>query len=585
MPLSAGGLQLEVVGREITGRPVPGRARRSYGPYLLGLPALLLSSVLLVPMLITTVEAFRTKEGFSGANFEVLGQPGALQALGHSIAWIGVAIALVALGFGIALTGHRVTPLWSFLHPALILPFAVSALVSGAAFRIIFDPAPERGTVSAIFGDSTVWLGPGLFWVVLVSAFSWTWLGYAVALFRAGLDSIPDDLVRTVKAEGLHGWRRLRAVELPILRPISGIVTLTLVVAAVRLFDLVLITVPGSMQHNADVLVLHWWRTTNATSAPGRPAVLALVLFVIVAFVALTGMRGLRRSWAMPSSAVPHAAQRPRARPRPLRRRLGLTMGVSLTLLWLFPAAVLIITAFHDPDAAGLQGWWAPGGLGGGSFVAASNAGLWQALLSTVLVALLATGLVLAIAVPTAYLLAWGGLPQWLGKAAITVFVVLSVAPLPMYAEPLRQAFDVLNVSGSRMSLALVHAAAGLPFAVLLLRAAFVSAPPSLVSEALLGQLRQSEVINQVRQAYRPVLVAVAVLEFILVWNDFIVGFLIGGPGSTPLSLVMWGEARQFATSTGTVAAAAVVSSIVPVVLLWRFWPTVVRGLTVGTKP
>jgi alpha-glucoside transport system permease protein len=120
---------------------------------------------------------------------------------------------------------------------------------------------------------------------------------------------------------------------------------------------------------------------------------------------------------------------------------------------------------------------------------------------------------------------------------------------------------------------------------VLLLRAAFASASPSLVSEALLGQLRQSEVINQVRQIYRPVLVAVAVLEFVLVWNDFVVGFLIVGPGSTPLSLVLWGEARQFATSAGTVAAAAVVSSIVPVVLLWRFWPTLVRGLTVGTKP
>jgi len=583
--LSAAGLELEVVGREITGRPVPGRTHRSYGSYLLGLPALVLTSLLLVPMLVTTIEAFWTPDGFGVANFAVLGEPAVLLAIGHTIAWIGVAIALVALALGIALAGHRVTSLWSFLQPALIVPFAVSALVSGAAFRIIFDPAPERGTISAIFGDGAVWLGPGLFWVVLVSAFSWTWLGFAVALFRAGLDSIPDDLIRTVNAEGLRGWRRLRAVELPILRPISGIVTLILVVATVRLFDLVLIAVPDPMQDDADVLTLRWWRVTNATDDHGRPAVLALVLFVIVAVVALTGMRGLRRSWAMPSSAVPPATQRPRARVRPIRRRLGLSMAVSLSVIWLFPAAVLIITAFHDPNAAGLRGWWSSDGLGLGSFVAASNAGLWQALFSTVLVAGLAAVLVLVISVPTAYVLAWGGLPQWLGKAAITVFVLLAVTPLPMYAEPLRAAFTSLGISGSRMSLALVHAAAGLPFGVLLLRAAFASASPSLVSEALLGQLRQSEVINQVRQTYRPVLVAVAILEFVLVWNDFVVGFLIVGPGSTPLSLVMWGEARQFATSAGTVAAAAVVSSIVPVVLLWRFWPTVVRGLTVGTKP
>jgi alpha-glucoside transport system permease protein len=77
----------------------------------------------------------------------------------------------------------------------------------------------------------------------------------------------------------------------------------------------------------------------------------------------------------------------------------------------------------------------------------------------------------------------------------------------------------------------------------------------------------------------------VAVLEFALVWNDFIVGFLISGPGATPLSLVLWGEARQFSTSAGAVAAAGVVASVVPVVLMLTFWRTVVRGLTVGGRP
>lgn len=587
MALSINELDLEVVGREITGRPVPGRAHRPYGPYLLGLPALVLASLLLVPMTLTAVSAFRTPGGFGFANFAVLREAGVVHAIGNSIAWIGVALALVVTGLSIALIGHRVQSLWSFLQPALILPFAMSTLVAGAAFRIIFDPAPQRGTVTAlstaIFGGSKVWLGPGWFWVVLVSAFCWTWLGYTVALFRAGLAAIPDDIGRTVQAEGLRGWRRLRAVELPILRPITGIVTLTLVVAAVRLFELVLITVPGPMQHDADVLVLHWWRMPT-DPAPGRAAVLALVMFVIVAFVAVIGVRGLRRNWAMPSSVLESCASRPRTKPRPRRRRLGLIVAVSAGLIWMLPMVVLLASALHNPDAARLRGWWRPEGLGLQS-LAASGAELGQALISTLFTAGLATALTLLVAVPTAYLLAWGGLPPRLGKLVITVFVVLAVTPLPMYATPLSHAFAMLDMAGSRISLALVHAAVGLPFAVLLLRAAFASAPPSVVSEALLGQVRQSEVINQVRRTYQPVLVAVVILQFILVWNDFVIGFLIGGPGTTPLSLVLWGQARQFATSTGPVAAAAVVSSIVPVVLVWRFWPTIVRGLTVGTKP
>jgi alpha-glucoside transport system permease protein len=214
-----------------------------------------------------------------------------------------------------------------------------------------------------------------------------------------------------------------------------------------------------------------------------------------------------------------------------------------------------------------------------------SNAGLGRALLVTVLIAVVATVLVLIVGAVTAHLVAWGGLPQWLGRAAMTGFVILAVMPVQMYAGPLRSAFTKVWLGGSPVGLGLVHAAAGLPFAVLLLRAAFAAVPPSLIAEALHGQASQGWAIARVSRACWPALVAVAVLEFVLVWNDFIVGFLISGAGSTPLSLVLWGEARQFATSAGPVAAAAVVSSVVPVVLLLTTWHTVVRGLTVGTAP
>ncbi|GAA0951393.1 hypothetical protein GCM10009554_52740 [Kribbella koreensis] len=589
MGLQSNGLTLEIVGREISGRPVPGKPRRPLGPYLLGLPALLLSSLLLIPIAVTVVAAFRRPDGTFGlGNFAVMGDPAALHAVGNSLAWIAVALGLVVVGFLLALVSYRLPGLSTFLQPALVIPFAVSVLVSGVTFRLIYDPTPERGTVTAVwtklFGSSPVWLGPGLFWLVLVSAFGWTWLGYVVSLFRAGLDAIPDDVSRTLAAEGVTGWRRLLALELPLLRPITGVVTLTLVIAAVRVFDLVLIVVPGPMQRDADVLGLNWWRATSTGEPAGRTAALGVVLFAIVAAVAVIGVRGLRRRrWAMPVSVVRPVL----ARSRPSRRvrRIGWTVGFAVSLIWILPAVVLVATALHSPREAGLRGWWSLDGVGVDSFTAAVNAGLLRALLSTLLISSVATLVLLVIAVPTAYLVAWGGLPHWLGRLVSSSFVVLAVTPVQMYAAPLRDAIGTAGLAGSRVALALVHAAAGLPFAVLLLRSAFASAPPVLVAEALRGPARQSAVLATVQRTYRPALVAVAVLEFALVWNDFIVGFLISGPGTTPLSLVLWGEARQFSASSGTVAAAAVVASVVPVALLLTFWRTVVRGLTVGSKP
>jgi len=591
MGLQSNGLSLEIVGREISGRPVPGKPRRPAGPYLLGLPALLLSSVLLVPIAVTVVQAFRTRDGSFGlGNFAVMSDPAALHAVGNSLAWIAVALGLVAVGFLLALVSYRLPGVSSFLQPALVIPFAVSILVSGVTFRLIFDPTPERGTVTAVwtslFGSSPTWLGPGLVWLVLVSAFGWTWLGYVVSLFRAGLDAIPDDVSRTVAAEGVTGWRRLLALELPMLRPITGVVTLTLVIAAVRVFDLVLIVVPGPMQREADVLGLNWWRATSAGDDPGRTAALGVVLFAIVAAVAVIGVRGLRRRrWAMPVAVVPPDPSLRRPRPSKRVRRIGWTVGFAVGLVWILPAVVLVATALHSPREAGLRGWWSTSGLGFSSFSAAANAGLFRAVLSTLLISFIATAVLLVIAVPTAYLVAWGGLPTWLGRVVTSAFVVLAVTPVQMYAAPLRDAIDAAGLAGSRIALALIHAAAGLPFAVLLLRSAFASAPPVLVAEALQGPARQSAVLATVQRTYRPALVAVAVLEFALVWNDFIVGFLISGAGTTPWSLVLWGEARQFSASGGTVAAAAVVASVVPAVLLLSFWRTVVRGLTIGSRP
>jgi len=305
MGLHTNGLSLEVVGREITGRPVQGRPRRPAGPYLLGLPALLLSCLLLIPIGVTVVTAFRTDGGFGLGNFAVMGDPSALHAVGNSLLWMLVAFGTVGVGFLLALLSYRLPAVTTFLQPALVIPFAVSILVSGATFRLIFDPTPERGTITAVstrlFGSSPVWLGPGLFWLVLVSAFGWTWLGYVVSLFRTGLDAIPDDVTRAITAEGVRGWRRVRALEIPLLRPITGVITLTLVIAAVRVFDLVLIVVPGSMQRSADVLGLNWWRATTTGGDSGRTAALGVVLFAIVAAVGLIGVRGLRRRrWAMP---------------------------------------------------------------------------------------------------------------------------------------------------------------------------------------------------------------------------------------------------------------------------------------------
>jgi alpha-glucoside transport system permease protein len=156
------------------------------------------------------------------------------------------------------------------------------------------------------------------------------------------------------------------------------------------------------------------------------------------------------------------------------------------------------------------------------------------------------------------------------------------VAPVQMYAEPLEQLLTTSGLAGSQLPLALVHAAVGAPFAVLVLRWAFASATAPGTGAATTDPDRDGTVLGWAWQRARSTLIAVTVLEFVLVWNDFAIGFLISGPEASPLALVLRGEARQFATSAAPVAASAAVASVVPVLLLLATWRHVVAGLGGG---
>jgi alpha-glucoside transport system permease protein len=293
-----------------------------------------------------------------------------------------------------------------------------------------------------------------------------------------------------------------------------------------------------------------------------------VLLFGVVAVLSVTGMRAMRTSVEDAPLFIEDIKRRPRWWSWPLVGFIG--------LMWTLPVLVLVLTAFHSPESAGAVGWWHFDPFSLGSFVATGSTGLWPAVTGSFLIAGLATGLVLVAAVPFAYLLTWVA-PRRLSRVLTGLLAVLAVAPVQMYAGPVGAAFDSLGLTGARAPLTLVHAAAGLPFATLVLRSAFLAAPARDGRPALDTMWR--------RGPYRTTLVAAGVLEFVLVWNDFIVGFLINGSASSPLTLLLWGEARQFGSSAGTVAAAALVSAVVPVTLLLVTWKRVVAGLTGRVAP
>lgn len=576
----------EIATRDDVRPKVAGRPAVARGMWLAPLPALLaVLAGLVLPVLATVWSSLRRDGRFVGlADYAVLGDDRVWAAVRHSGGWVAFAVVLTVAGLGLAELARRSGWPRAALLGVLAAPTAVSALVAGVAFRLLFDPDPDRGMVAALLdrlvpgtGPRVDLLGPDLIWVVLFSAFAWSWLGLAVVVFAAGLRAVPTDRLRMARAAGLGRRDRLRKVLLPALRPVLAVVVLTLLVAAARIFDLVLVGAPGSVQEAADVVGLQWLRR-ESDLAGGQRAALAVVLALVLTGCALAAAAGgaSRRSLAVPE---PGEEDPPPPRRRAWRWALRGTGGLVLAL-WLVPFALLVVTSLRAPAAAALHGWWAGGGWSLRSYQDAFASGeLAGALVGTSFRAVGATVALVVLAVPAAYALAWG--PLRTARWVTATCAVLAVLPVQAYAAPLGDALGGFRWLGTPVVLAGVHAAVGVPFAVLLLRGAFATVPRGEVTRHRLAG-GEWPAANAVVWARVQSVLAVAVLEFVLVWNDLVVGLLLGGPGSRLVTLALLGEARQFATNASTLAAGAVVVTALPLALVLATGRWVIRGLAAG---
>ncbi len=241
---------------------------------------------------------------------------------------------------------------------------------------------------------------------------------------------------------------------------------------------------------------------------------------------------------------------------------------------------MLVATSSQSPVRAATGGWWSgPPGLDSYRAVL-GGAELWRSLGFTLVLATVVTAAVLGVALLAAYPLAWLTGPA----AQVTGLVLMAavVVPVQVIAGPLNEVLGLALSSGTARGVALVHIALGVPFAVLVLRNAFADLPADQVRGARIGGRHWWGTLRRLARHNRTALVAVAVLEFVQVWNDLVVGLLFSGPDAAPLGLFLAAQTRGFVAGSGPLAAGCVLASILPVLVFVLARRQVVAGLVAG---
>jgi sn-glycerol 3-phosphate transport system permease protein len=173
------------------------------------------------------VAPFGDREIFVGlGNFiELLTAPEYGRSVVYSFVFsLGVTIlGLVGSLFLANLANQKIRGL-PFYRTAILWTYGIAPPVSGIIWLFIFHPS--YGMLPYLLSMVTTyefnWLLKG--WVAMllvIFAAAWAHLGYNIAFFLAGLQTIPDSVIEAARVDGAGGFELFRRITFPLLSPVT----------------------------------------------------------------------------------------------------------------------------------------------------------------------------------------------------------------------------------------------------------------------------------------------------------------------------------------------------------------------------
>ncbi len=153
------------------------------------------------------------------------------------------------------------------------------------------DPFPDRVEIG--------WLSdPKIALLAVCIVFVWSQFGFNTVLFTAGLQGIGRDLYEAAELDGCNAWQQFRHVTVPQLRETTFFVTVTTVILALQLFDIVYALNqpnPVGFPDNATLTpVVYIYQLGFQQDSFGKASAVAWVLFVIIFIFTLAQFRAQR---------------------------------------------------------------------------------------------------------------------------------------------------------------------------------------------------------------------------------------------------------------------------------------------------
>jgi alpha-glucoside transport system permease protein len=286
------------------------RSSIAWGAWIWLAPALVLEiTFFLYPLIDSIRVSFLDKDSIKFVGLRnytrLFTNPDLLETLRNNLIWLVLASVLtVGLGLLIAVLIDRVK-IERVVKSTLFIPMAISFVAAGVIWKFVyaFEPADQtqigllNGIVTFFGGKPHAWVQePPFNNLALIAVFTWMWAGYCMVILSAALKGIPDEIIEAAKIDGAGRVTMFWRVMVPMISPTIAVVTTTMVISILKIFDVVYVMTGGN--YHTNVIAVDFYRQLFTIGDYGQAGALAVFLLITVIPIMYYNVRAIREGGA-----------------------------------------------------------------------------------------------------------------------------------------------------------------------------------------------------------------------------------------------------------------------------------------------
>ncbi|WP_018182832.1 carbohydrate ABC transporter permease [Kaistia granuli] len=204
------------------------------------------------------------------------------------------------LGLGAALALNREFLGRGVLRAVLLVPYVISAVAASYVWKWLYHS--DFGVIGALsvqfgFTDRPINFLDNIYTALpaIIVVNIWKEFSFAMIMLLAGLQTVPDQLLRAAQVDGANAWQRFWHVTMPHLKGVSMVTILLLLVTNLNSFIIPWIMTGGGPAGATDIWITQIYQMAFGRIRFGMASAYSVILFIVMMLLGYFYVKALTR--------------------------------------------------------------------------------------------------------------------------------------------------------------------------------------------------------------------------------------------------------------------------------------------------